>query len=598
MPMRIVGLTSGMDIDKIVSDLMKAERAPQIALKQKKDLLNYKTSLYREVNTKISALREALNSIRFSSGLTGLKATASNTDISVISNSSSSKSSYTMKVLELASPAVTSGTEGVSTFGLEGGSYSSSAIVKGVNDKLVMTVDNQAKVITLKEGNFTIDEMKENLQKDIDAQFGANRVSVVVNGDKLSLEPKTSSTNKPQISVNEYNGGLAALGFSEGQSYRLNLRMTMDQVAQSGKLDNSQALSTSGEFIVNGISIKYDETDTLQSIMNKVNSSQAGATMNYDSVNNKFVFKNRATGASSNLSIENVSGNLLEMLKVPTGTNSGTDSKVIIDGEEKTFPTNSINFDGMTIQLNKASAEDVTINITGDTDAVVEKIKKFVSVYNDLMELVNTQLAEKRDRNFNPLTDEEKAAMSETDIANWEKKVKEGLLSDSSILRNVKSSLRGLLSKEVAGIVDEFNTLSEVGITTVPYVRGVSKDAGKITIDETKLKNAIESNPDAVKALFTNNPGFESQEGIAVTMYNKVNDLMNTVMKQAGRLGGLSNDVSTTLGKQIYDLETKISRMEILLNKKEDNYYKRFSLMEQAIQKGNAQLSWLSQQLG
>ncbi|MCJ8012751.1 flagellar filament capping protein FliD [Paenibacillus sp. KQZ6P-2] len=599
MPMRITGMSSGMDIDKIVSDLMKAERMPQVKLKQQKDLLNYQTSLYREINTKVSSLREALNAMRFSSGLTGTKATSSSGDISVSMNGSSSKSSYSLEVIALATNASISGGENVSNFGLMGNPYSDATIVQGVNDQMIVTLDNQAKAIKIPAGTYTVDEMKGALQTAINSQFGSNKVQVGIDGgNRLTLDPITSSGKKPQITVKEMNGALSALGFTDGQSYRLDVNMKLSDLAQSSNLNYNQPLQVPGEFKVNGVSITYDENSTIQSIMTKVNSSSANVNMSYDSVNNKFVFKSRQTGSTSELKLESVSGNFLEAIKVADGTANGTDAIVKIDNEEKTFSSNNFNYDGMSIQLNKVTSEAVTINVAADPDAVVDKVKKFVSSYNDLIELVNTRLGETRDRNYSPLTDDQRSAMNESDIATWESKVKIGLLHNSSILKNIKSSLRELLSKEVDGIADEFNTLSEVGITTAPYVRGDIKNAGKIVIDEAKLKNAISQNPEAVNALFTNNPGFESQEGIAVTMYKRVDNIMGSLIKEAGRIDGATNDVSTVIGKKVFDLESRIMSMNAILNKKEDNYYKRFSVMEKAIANGNAQMNWLAQQLG
>jgi flagellar hook-associated protein 2 len=248
--------------------------------------------------------------------------------------------------------------------------------------------------------------------------------------------------------------------------------------------------------------------------------------------------------------------------------------------------------------MNRVTTAPVTVTVAGDPDAIVNKLKKFVSTYNDLIDLVNTRLTEQKQRGFDPLTDDQKSAMKDTDIDNWNNKVKTGLLSDSPILREMKSSLRELFSKNVAGLDGAFDTLSEVGITTTAYTKGVPADAGKLQIDEEKLRNAISQDPDAVNKLFTNNPGYESQEGIAVTMYKRVDGIFNNLIKQAGRTNGVEDDLTTSIGKQINDLERRISDMDSVLNKKEDNYYNRFSAMEQAIANGNAQMSWLSQQLG
>ena len=600
--MRITGMASGMDIDKMVSDLMKAERIPQDKLRQKKDLLSFQTSLYREVNTKMAALRSTLNDIRYSSTMTGFKGTSSNSsDVSVTSNSATAASSHTVEVQGLAASAVVTGNSGVTNFGLAGSNYLPAAI-DSTNNKFVLTVDNSAKYITLPDGTYDDVQMKAELQKQIDMTFGSGKVTVDNTGGKLSFTPVTKGGYTPQVIVNEGNGAMNALGFSEGQSYRINLNQSLSDLAASGKMNT--AIVIPGQFQVTGdsgspVMINYDGTDSIQSIMNKVNSSSANMTMSYDANNDQFVFKSRKTGAAADVTVSDNTGNFLSAIKVGNATQNGTDAAYTLDGASQTNATNTITTaDGSVVTFNKITTAPVTISVASDPSAVVDKIKKFIASYNDMIDLVNTRLSEQTQRGFDPLTDEQKQDMKDSDIANWETKVKTGLLNKSPILKEIKTSLRELFSKDVAGIDDAYNTLSEVGITTVPYVVGVPRDAGKLQLDESKLLDAISKNPDAVNKLFTNNPGYESQEGIAVTMYKKVDTMLSALMKQAGRVDGREDDITTSIGNQISTLQFKIKDFDDLLSKKEDNYYKRFSIMEQAVAKGNAQLSWLSQQLG
>ena len=599
--MRITGMASGMDIDKMVSDLMKAERIPQDKLRQKKDLLSFQTSLYREVNTKMAALRSTLNDIRYSSTMTGFKGTSSNSDVSVTSNSAIAASSHTVEVQGLAASAVVTGNSGVTNFGLAGSNYLPAAI-DSTNNKFVLTVDNSAKYITLPDGTYDDAQMKAELQKQIDMTFGSGKVTVDNTGGKLSFTPITKGGYTPQVIVNEGNGAMNALGFSEGQSYRINLNQSLSDLAASGKMNT--AIVIPGQFQVTGdsgspVMINYDGTDSIQSIMNKVNSSSANMTMSYDANNDQFVFKSRKTGAAAEVTVSDNTGNFLSAIKVGNATQNGTDAAYTLDGASQTNATNTITTaDGSVVTFNKITTAPVTISVASDPSAVVDKIKKFIASYNDMIDLVNTRLSEQTQRGFDPLTDEQKQDMKDSDIANWETKVKTGLLNKSPILKEIKTSLRELFSKDVAGIDDAYNTLSEVGITTVPYVVGVPRDAGKLQLDESKLLDAISKNPDAVNKLFTNNPGYESQEGIAVTMYKKVDTMLSALMKQAGRVDGREDDITTSIGNQISTLQFKIKDFDDLLSKKEDNYYKRFSIMEQAVAKGNAQLSWLSQQLG
>lgn len=603
MPMRITGMSSGMDIDSIIKDLMKAEKIPQTKMQQKKDLLNFQTALLREVNTKMSTLRESLNAMRYSSNLTGTKATASSGEITPTVSSNTSKNSYSLEVIALATSASSANNQKVTNMGLVGNDYATSTITQGINDQLIVTVDNQARMITLKPGTYDIDGMKSELQSSLDKAFGGRKVTVGVDtgATKLTLESASNLVSKPQIIVNEGNGAMAALGFEESQSYRLDLNMKLSDLATSGKLKSPLQIpggTDKYEFEVNGAKITYDGNSTLQSIMNQVNSSSANVTMSYDTNSDTFVFKSRTMGATSEVNLVDGSGKFLEAIGVTELNAKGQDAQIIIDGKSLTKSSNNFTEDGITYQLNKTTSAPVTVTIAADAGAVVDKVKKFVTSYNDMMELINTRLGETKERGYSPLTADEKSAMSDTDIATWESKVKVGLINNSSILKEAKNNLRGLLSKTVDGLADEFNTLSEIGITTAPYVKGNIKDAGKIILDETKLQNAIAKDANAVNKLFTNNPGFESQEGIAVTMYKKVDSILSDLIKESGRVGGSTSDVSTKLGKMIYQLDDKMAAMVTLLNKKEDNYYKRFSAMETAIANANSQSAWLSQQFG
>ena len=549
----------------------------------------------------MAALRSTLNDIRYSSTMTGFKGTSSNSDVSVTSNSATAASSHTVEVQGLAASAVVTGNSGVTNFGLAGSNYLPAAI-DSTNNKFVLTVDNSAKYITLPDGTYDDVQMKAELQKQIDMTFGSGKVTVDNTGGKLSFTPVTKGGYTPQVIVNEGNGAMNALGFSEGQSYRINLNQSLSDLAASGKMNT--AIVIPGQFQVTGdsgspVMINYDGTDSIQSIMNKVNSSSANMTMSYDANNDQFVFKSRKTGAAADVTVSDNTGNFLSAIKVGNATQNGTDAAYTLDGASQTNATNTITTaDGSVVTFNKITTAPVTISVASDPSAVVDKIKKFIASYNDMIDLVNTRLSEQTQRGFDPLTDEQKQDMKDSDIANWETKVKMGLLNKSPILKEIKTSLRELFSKDVAGIDDAYNTLSEVGITTVPYVVGVPRDAGKLQLDESKLLDAISKNPDAVNKLFTNNPGYESQEGIAVTMYKKVDTMLSALMKQAGRVDGREDDITTSIGNQISTLQFKIKDFDDLLSKKEDNYYKRFSIMEQAVAKGNAQLSLVITTIG
>jgi len=600
MVTRITGSSSGLDIDKLVSDLMKAERMPQTKLVQKQSLLKYETELYREINTKLSALRDVVNGMRYGSQMTGFKATAASTDVTVSVTSSTSAANKVINVSKLAEQAAVSSSGSVTNLGLQGSAVAVPVtITAGQNDKLVIQVDNAAKVVTLASGVYnTSADLAAALQKGIDDTFGKNIVTVSDNAGSIKIDPVAKAGYQPQVIMNDSNGALDALGFTDKQMFRLNLNTKISDLVAGGKFNTPFTLSGTNEFTINSTTITFNDTDTLQTIMNKVNSNAAaGVTMTYDAIGDKFEIKSKLTGSSTAVQLGNEG--FLQAIKLDNMSDTGQDSEFTIDGGPvQTNASNSFNIDGIGYKLNKASGTDINIAISPDTDGMIDKMKKFITAYNDVIELVNKKLSETRSRGYDPLTDDQRKEMKDSDIALWDAEVKKGLLHNSPILTQLKNSLRELNVKSVVGVDSNYNTLAAIGITTVPYVRGVSQDAGKLQLDEAKFKEALAANPEAVNKLLTNNTGVGSQEGIMVTMFDRVDSGISQIIDKAGRTGGSMIDAGTDLGRKIDQIGLRISAFESMLTRKEDYYYRRFAAMETAVSNSNATINWLASQMG
>jgi flagellar hook-associated protein 2 len=468
-------------------------------------------------------------------------------------------------------------------------------VTEGVNDKIIVQYDSSTRTLTVPAGTYNdATELAAAMQTAIDTSFGSGKLNVTadVNG-ALQFDPVAKAGYLPQVVVKESTLSFADIGLVNGQSYRLNLNAKLSEMAD--KFNTPLDGSASYQFTVNGKTIDFTGDDTISSIMTKVNQSGAGVTMSYDSTNDQFVFKNRSTGASSQVNLTSVSGNFLDAIGVGDQSVSGQDAEFTIDGVQQSNSSNQFSLDGISYTLNKASQTDITISLTNDPDAIVDKLKDFVAAYNDMIDLVNRRLSETRSRGYEPLLDEEKSELKDSDIALWEAEAKKGLLRNSDLLRDIKSGTRELFVKQVDGI-DTYNVLSSIGITTLPYVQGNPQDSGKLQINEAKLKEAIAANPEAVNQLLTNNTGVESREGLMVTMYNRVNAAVTNLNAKAGRSTSASIDVTNELGRRMYDLQQKVSDMEKKLSKKEDYYYQRFSVIDTAIAKSNSTMDWLSKQ--
>lgn len=482
--MRISGINSGLDIDKIVSDLMKAEKIPQDKLKQKKTTISWQTDAYREINTKLSSLKTTLDTIKLSGDWKSNKATVSNQSaVSVSAGTTAANLSHSIEISKLATAS---------------SSYSSSAI------------------------------------------------------STSSIDASTAT--------------LGSLGI------------------------------TGTSFKINGAEINYEATDTLASLMSKVNNSNAGVNMSFDDEGKRVVLTSKSSGAASAIDIEEGTGsNLLDRLKLSSSAKvAGADAEFILDGVSYTRSNNKFTLDGVTYTLQQATTAPVTVSVQQDVDSMLDKIKSFVTKYNETIELMNKRVKETKYRDFTPLTDDQKKDMEEKEITTWEEKAKSGVLRNDDILKSTLSGLRSLVSAKVGSASsDDYDAFYKVGITTLAYSASATQDSGKLQIDEAKLKEALNTDPSKVIELFSNNP-----DGIAQQMYTQIDKSLTQLVDKAGKVGAATDLVTNTLGDQISKLNKKITDMTSRLADKEKYYYKMFAAMDTAVGNSNSTLSWLSSQMG
>ncbi|MDB5052782.1 MAG: Flagellar hook-associated protein 2 [Bacilli bacterium] len=614
MVTRIQGTNSGLDIDSLVASLMKAEKAPENVMLQKKQTLSWKMDSYREVNTKLSSFRDLLSGMRYSSNWGQTKVSSSDpTKVSITTDSTASNIAHTISVTSLAKGAIKSSSPGVSKEGLSGSADLSggSTITSGSNDSFNVTLNGVTKniVLTASPSAYSLASLQTEVQAKLDQSFGANQISVSTNGNFLQLTPNGTAGYLPQIVLGAVSGnnGLSNLGFSDKQSYKININDQLSNVV-------NQFVTTPltyGDFTVNGQDITYSATDTISSIMGKVNNSAAGVNMTYDSVTDKFSFVSKGTGATAQVSLANgSSGNFITAINVDTTPVVGTDANVTIDGITSSRSSNNFTVSGVTYNLIASTIDPitatntpVTVTVTQDTDSMVNKIKDFVSQYNDMVGLVSQKLNEAKYNGFPPLTADQKTSMKDADITAWETKSKSGLLKNDDILANISSSLRSMLSSKVQSVSSSFNTLNAIGITTNQYNSSAPNDAGKITLDENKLRTALAQDPSSVIGLFTNQDtsvivkGVQqptSNQGIAQGMFNRINITLTRLLNRAGGVNSIANDAGTDIGLQLRNLDTKISDFDGKLSKKEEYYYKQFSMMDTAIGNSNAQIAALA----
>lgn len=283
-----------------------------------------------------------------------------------------------------------------------------------------------------------------------------------------------------------------------------------------------------------------------------------------------------------------------------TGSNNipAQDCIVEYNGAELTSKTNSISINGLNFTAVSESAKDsnnnytaTTISVENDVDSVYNMIKGFFKSYNSMLSEMNTAYYADSARGYDPLTDEEREAMTDDQIEKWETKIKNSLLRRDNTLGGIISGMKTALSGNVS-VNGKTYSLSSFGIQTssdysekgLLHIYGDSDDStysGKTD----KLKTALQEDPDTIMKVFT-------------TIMEDLRDTMSKKMEKTSLSSALTYYNDVDISKKIKNYETEISDWETKLESMENRYYSQFTAMEKALANLQSQSSALSGLLG
>lgn len=382
--------------------------------------------------------------------------------------------------------------------------------------------------------------------------------------------------------------------------------VTVDPTKSLASQFSSFGSATTGSIKINGKEVTFDPTkDSLNTVISKIN-KETNVTAFFDGKKLSLMSKQtglvNGTGTGDKIVVE--SGTLATELKLDgTSFKAAANAEVYINDLLTSQQSNSFRINGVDITLKTVSPSTdparpdnpsvytaSTITISRDTDKIMESIKSFITDYNDMLKTLQDKADESRYRDFAPLTSEQKEAMKEKEIEQWEEKAMSGLLKNDSVLSTLISDMRLAVTSKVDN-GSKYNTLSAIGITSSSYY-----DNGKLNVsDEKKLKKALEEDPQAVLDLFTANGTGKtdrSDMGIAERIYADAQKAMDQIKKKTGYSSILLDE--TVLGKQMQLLSKQITAGTSRLSDLETRYYKQFSAMEKAIQQYNQQSTSLA----
>ncbi|WP_416198612.1 MAG: Flagellar hook-associated protein 2 [Sporanaerobacter sp.] len=573
--LRITGLASGIDTEEMIKGLMEAERVRLNKVEQDKQLLVWKREMYNSLNKDYANF--ILNS-RKNFGLT----TTTSTGAFV------SRSYENLTWVKKA----TSSNETIATV---------SSTSKAMNGNYEMEVKQLAEGVKAVSGEKITVENGNN--ENLASQFELGNDAII----KFTIETKN---------------GIKTFKF--GNVEDADIKKSLNEISLNDVVK-----------AINSAKVKDGEKEV-----------SLGLKASYDANIDRFFLQTQDTGVEAKLKISaDVYSDGKAFIDALNLNVNGTKYNI---GDEKTGKSAVVNFDGAEnivmdsnqftingIDFNLKSIGTFTTTVETDVDAFYDKIKQFVNDYNELVEKTSKFLTDKRYRDYQPLTADQKKTMEKEDIELWEEKAKSGLLRSDDLLSRTMQNLRTWMYDEVKDVEGSFNRLFQIGIDTEKYSRGVT--GGKLVIDEVKLKDAIRKDPNGVLELFFKEPEYgkdklkgvtsymsekdlsgeqirakRQQSGIVTRLYDSLISGMQDIIEKSGT-GEDSNIYRnvksnmliefvtkhgsiSTIDKDVLELEKRIDDLNDYLIRKENSYYSQFAAMEKAISRMNQQSMWLMQQ--
>ncbi|MBR5356976.1 MAG: flagellar filament capping protein FliD [Lachnospiraceae bacterium] len=599
MPMRMTGMYSGLDTETIISELVKAKSVKVDKLNKDKTKSEWKTEAWTDLNKKIKSFySKTVSEMRFNSSYSKKTTSVSNSSaVSVITGAEAMDGVQTLSISSLAKSGYLTGGKMAAATGNEVKKTTIlSNLAKPKNSENLSDITGKAS-FTVKTGDKTtrIELEATNTVEEVVSKL--KEAGVMANFDeknqRIFVGAKESGSKEDFIITADNAAGFSALSrlglnanfsrnvddndplykeYTTFAGWEDKLKFKTDEETGEQVFDKEATLSEISKDVTSDV---YKYLKELKGDANDFNDA-------LDALKDKIEISKTALAAGATEFSE-------EAVKI-----NGQDCKITLNGASFTSNTNTIQVNGLTFTC-LAEASDVTITTQQDTSGIYDMIRDFFKEYNEIMNEMDKLYNADAAKDYEPLTDEEKEKMTDTEIEKWEKKIKDALLRKDDTLGNLRTNIQNIFLQgfDVSG---KKMYLTNFGIETLSYftapdnekhayhIDGDDKDDNTATKDD-KLKAMIAADPDAVTSFFSQ---------LSRTLYTKLGDLSKATDYSSA--GVFWEDKKAK--SDMTSLEEKIKEAEKKLAAYEDKYYDKFSKMEVALSKLESSTSSLTSMLG
>ena len=541
----IVGLNSGMDTTSIIQKMMQYDKAPLNQFNQQIQTLQWEATAYQTINTSMASLKDTVSALELQASYNTKSLTNSNNQmVAATAATNAVNGTYTINVTQAATYAYNNSSTNALFPSQIIGTSISKVDISDAQDHFQITVDGQAVDVDLstldgKEytvtgsgNNDSLNDLANAIQDQIAKTTFDNGTVVkvqVTSNNQLDFYTTDGASHNIVLNDSTDNTVLGKLGYTDGAKVtgadtQDSLFLIQSQFTTDGStfLNNKQQ-SDKFSFSINGCNftdLTYGGT-TIDSLISQINSSSAGVNAYFDSNTGKLMLTATKSGDYNNgnpgIMITDNDGVLSNLFHITQSTKGdydnnsatpdtypagavGTNAQFSINGTSFSQASNSVTLKGVTFNITGTGSSAVTVST--NTEDISKKIGDFVTAYNKVLSDMYTQINQKRptknDNYYDPLTDDQKSSMSDTEITQWNTLAQQGLLNNDSILLDITNNMRGEMSQAVynpltisgatlTGSVTLTDTSNQFTFTVGSDTEQITLDAGTYTADQLKV---------------------------------------------------------------------------------------------------------------
>lgn len=651
MGMRMTGLISGMDTESMVKELVAASSSKVDKVKKEKQLLEWKQEAWQGLNTKLyDFYKTEVSSLRLASSFKSKRATSSDeTKVSVKAGSAAANGTHSVSVKQLASSAYLTGAN-IKAAGKAYTAYAKSASSTKFEDMTDVngnSLNLKGATISIASGNdaianltFTlggegadgvasIDELNKKLSETagyeglragiVDGKLTFTNISAsddTIADDIYTIESADLGiSGEVGFTVDEAAGKTNTLSGTTDLRYEKNF--TSADITKTTRL-SEMGIAVGTTFSIGDKDFTVSEETTIADFTSGI--SKLGVSASFDEKQGRFYINSASSGSANDfdLTVKSPAGSdALDILGLSQSAGAtkvdAQDAIITYNGVDYTGSSNTFELNGLTITARGVTGiydkatntltndSPISIEASTDTEGIYNTIKNFVKKYNELIDEMNTLYNEKKPE-YEPLTEEERSQLSDTQIEKWEKKAKVGLLRRDDTLNSLLSSMRNILNQGVT-VTDKDGNEKRVSLASLGIVTGDYTEKGKLHIlgdeddplyaaQENKLKKALEEDSDIFSQVFV---GDKKNPGLGTSLYSHLGKAMAR-KENSSRSQTFYNDI--TLEEEIKDKDDEIDKWAEKLQALEDKYYDQFAAMESAMAAMQSQQSYIASLMG